>query len=448
MRRELRDTLTLAWPVILAEMAWVVMGVVDTVMVGPLGPAAIGAVGTGSTIFFAFMVFGMGTLFALDTFVAQNHGAGRHAECHRWLFAGLQLAVVMSVLLVLVGLVVAACLPATGMHPDVLRLLQPYLRTLLWSAPLLLLFTVCRRYLQAVGAVRPIILAAVVANLINAGANWVFIYGHFGVPAQGAVGSAYATLLARVFLVFMLWAIVVVVDREREGGLSHVPFVIDWPRMRQLATVGMPAALQVVLEVGVFTAAAALAGRISPVALAANQVVLNIASFFFMLPNGLSSAAAVRVGHAVGRGDSQGARRAGWAALNLAVAIGLSNAILFAVLPGALLRIFTADPSIITLGVTLLLICALFQPFDGFQSVATGALRGLGDTRTPMFFNLVGHWLIGLPLAYVLCFNRGWGVAGLWAGLGLSLALIGIALLFTWRWRSEGEIRPAAISEG
>src|SRR5262245_12689748 len=123
-RREIRDTLTLAWPVILAEMAWMLMGVVDTVIVGPLGPAAIGAVGTGSTIFFAFMVFGMGTLFALDTFVSQNHGAGRHAECHRWLFAGLQLAALMSIALVLVGLFVVAALPATGIHPDVLPLLQ------------------------------------------------------------------------------------------------------------------------------------------------------------------------------------------------------------------------------------------------------------------------------------------------------------------------------------
>ena len=439
--------MSLAWPVILAEMAWVVMGVVDTVMVGPLGPAAIGAVGTGSSIFFAFMVFGMGTLFALDTFVAQNHGAGRHAECHRWLFAGLQLAVVMSVLLVIVGLVVAAGLPATGMHPDVLRLLQPYLRTLLWSAPLLLLFTVCRRYLQAIGAVRPIIVAAVVANLINAAANWVFIYGHFGVPAQGAVCSAYATIVARVCLVIMLWAIVVLVDREGAGGLSDVPFVIDWPRIKQLVRLGMPAALQIVLEVGVFTVAATLAGRISPVALAANQVVLNIVSFFFMLPHGLSSAAAVRVGHAVGRGDADGARRAGRAALALALIIGVGNALLFIAAPVLLLRPFTSDPSILGVGVTLLLIWAFFQPFDAFQSVATGALRGLGDTRTPMLFNLVGHWLIGLPLAYMLCFQRGWGVIGLWVGLGVSLGVVAVATLFTWRWRSGGAITAAAISE-
>ena len=438
MRRELTDTLSLAWPVILAEMAWMVMGLVDTVMVGPLGPAAIGAVGTGSAIFFAFIVFGLGTFFALDTFVAQSYGAGRHDECHRWLFAGLQLAVVMSAVLVAIGFIVAALLPRAGIHPDVLRLLQPYLRTLLWSAPPLLVFAVCRRYLQAIGAVRPIMVAAVGANVINAAANWVFVYGHLGLAAQGAVGSAYATLVARICLVAMLWAVVVVVDRQRAGGMRDVPFVLDVERMRQLVRLGVPAALQIVLEAGVFAAAATLAGRISPIALAANQIVLNIAGFFFMLPLGLSSAAAVRVGHAVGRGDPLGARRAGSAALVLALVIGLANATLFVAWPTGLLRLFTQDPSILTVGVTLLFICAWFQPFDGFQSVATGALRGLGDTRTPVLFNLAGHWFIGLPLAYVLCFNRGWGVTGLWTGLGLSLSLVGAGLFVVWWRRSVG----------
>ena len=444
MVRELRATLSLAWPVILAEMGWMVMGLVDTVMVGPLGPAAIGAVGTGSSIFFAFMVFGTGTFFALDTFVAQNYGAGDVPECHRWLFAGVQLAAALSAGLVLVGLLVVYWLPATGMHPDVMRLLQPYLRTLLWSAPALLLHAVLRRYLQAMHVVRPITVVVIVANLINAAANWVFIYGHLGMPKLGAVGSAYATLVARLCLALMVWGVVLMVDRMRSERLNDVPFVLDIARMKLLARLGMPAALQIMLEVGVFAAAAALAGRISPEALAANQVVLNIAGFFFMLPLGLSSAAAVRVGHAVGRGDPISARRAGWCALGVALVIALGNATLFVAIPGALLRIFTAEPSVLAVGGTLLLICALFQPFDAFQSVATGALRGIGDTRTPMLFNLVGHWGIGLPMAYVLCFNRGWGVVGLWSGLSLSLTLIGASLVVVWYWKSQRVIPVGA----
>src|SRR5262245_21822375 len=168
MRGELRSMLKLALPVIVAELGWITMGIVDTIIVGPLGPAAIGAVGSGSTMFLAVMVLGMGTLLALDTFVAQNYGAGRIDECHRWLFAGLQLAGVMSIVLVVAGAAGVRLLPYAGLHPDVAVLLEPYLSALLWSAPALLAFTVFRRYLQAMNVVRPVTAALVSANVINA----------------------------------------------------------------------------------------------------------------------------------------------------------------------------------------------------------------------------------------------------------------------------------------
>jgi len=446
MRSELSAMLSLAWPVVLAEMGWVVMGIVDTIFVGPLGPAAIGAVGTGSTMFFAVMVFGTGTFFALDTFVSQNYGAGRIAECHRWLFAGLELAVVLSVLLVSVGFVGLALLPRAGIHPDVLVLLQPYLVRLLWSAPPLLVFSALRRYLQAMNVVRPIMVGVVLTNVVNALGNWVFIYGHLGVPAMGVSGSAYATLCARLALAVFIWGAVVHRERRRPSGLHDVDVRWDAVRMWRLVRLGTPAALQVTLEVGVFAVAAALAARISPAALAANQIVLNIASFFFMVPFGLSSAAAVRVGQAVGRRDPPGVRRAGWSALGLSAVAASVFVGLFLIVPRTLVGLFTRDPGVIGAGVLLLFVCAVFQPFDGFQAVATGALRGLGDTRSPMLFNLVGHWFIGLPLAYVLCFERGWGVIGLWTGLSLSLILIGVALVFVWHRQSTAAL-PAGPLE-
>ena len=435
MLPNVRATLTLAWPVVLAELGWVLMGIVDTIVVGPLGPAAIGAVGTGSSMFVAVMVLGIGTLFALDTFVSQAFGAGQIDDCHRWLIAGMWLAALMSVVLVGVGLGAIVFLPRAGIHPDVLRLLQPYLRTLLWSAPPLLGYTVLRRYLQAMDAVRPIALAVVLANIVNVIGNWAFVYGHLGAPALGPVGSAYATLLARVCLMATL-AIVIVRREHGRHGLFDVPWAPDLRRMWRLIRLGAPAAVQITLEVGVFATAAALAARISPVALAANQIVLGIASFMFMVPYGLSSAAAIRVGQAVGRGDLPGARLAGWSAIGLALAAALTMSCLLVVAREPLLRIFTQDGSVVTVGGTLLLLCAAFQPFDGCQAVATGALRGMGDTRTPMLCNLAGHWFIGLPVAYALCFGRDWGVIGLWTGLSLSLIMIGVALVLAWHWRA------------
>ena len=428
--------LRLAWPVIAAEIGWVSMGLVDTLMVGPLGPAAIGAVGTGSILFLAVMVVGFGTLYALDTFVSQSFGAGRIDECHRWLFAGLQVAAVLAVVLTAICLALVAALPAFGLHPEVLVLIRPYMTSLLWSIPLLLVYAVFRRYLQAMHVVRPVMWALLGANLVNAGGNWILINGHLGFPPLGVVGSAYATVIARLAVAAFLFLVILRRERDRPSGLHDVPFAFDPDRVWRIVRLGLPAAGQNLLEVGIFAAASALAGRITPAAVAAHQIVLNIVSFIFMIPFGFGSAAAVRVGHAIGRGDRGGAQAAGRTAIALATAVMAMSAVLFFLAPRWLVSLFTRDPEVMAIGVGLLLVAAVFQLFDGVQAVATGALRGLGDTHTPMIANLVGHWVLGLPAAYWLCFGRGWGAQGLWAGLACGLIFTGIVLLLAWERRS------------
>jgi MATE family multidrug resistance protein len=438
MRRELRAMLALALPVICAELGWIMMGIVDTIMVSPLGPAAIGGVGTGSTIFIAVIILGIGTLFALDTFVSQSFGAGRIDECHRWLFAGVELAIVLAVVLSGLAYGLVMLLPRFGFHPAVLAIIQPYIARLILSAAPLLAFNVFRRYLQAMNAVRPVMIALVSANVVNALGNWVLVYGHWGSPALGTNGSAYATVAARIYLAAFLFIVIWWRERRRPSGLHDVPFAIDAERMWRLVRLGVPAALQLSLEIGVFAMASALAGRISPLAIAANQVVLNVASFVFMIPLGLSAAAAVRVGQAVGRRDPAGVRVAGTSAFILASAFMLFTAALYVIMPRQLLGLFTRDEAVLRVGATVLLIYGAMQLFDAWQVVATGALRGLGDTRTPMVLNIIGHWVIGLPVAYWLCFNRGWGVAGLWTGLSVGLTIVGLILVGVWRKKSHG----------
>jgi MATE family multidrug resistance protein len=429
--------LRLALPVIGAEIGWVSMGLVDTLMVGPLGPAAIGAVGSGSIIYLAVMVVGFGTLYALDTFVSQSFGAGRLDECHRWLFAGVQVAALLAVVLTALSLVIIALLPRFGLHPDVLVLIRPYMLHLLWSTPVLLAYAVFRRYLQAMHVVRPVMYGLIAANLVNAGANWILIYGRWGFPALGVVGSAYATVLSRLALAVFLLGVIRYRERERPSGLHDVPFMWDPERAWRIVRLGLPAAGQNLLEVGIFAMASALAGRITPVAVAAHQIVLNIAGFIFMVPFGLGSAAAVRVGSAIGRRDPVGARAAGWTALALATGMMLMSATMFAAVPRWLVGLFTRSPEVIEVGAGLLLVAAVFQLFDGVQAVATGALRGLGNTQTPMLVNLVGHWMLGLPTAYLLCFRYGWGVRGLWMGLAFGLMTTGVVLLAVWRRESR-----------
>ncbi|HET9369515.1 MAG TPA: MATE family efflux transporter [Vicinamibacterales bacterium] len=432
----------LAWPVVVAEIGWLAMGIVDTIMVAPLGPAAIGAVGAGSILFMALMMPGFGTLLALDTFVARSFGAGRIDECHRWLFAGVQLAIVMTVVLTVVAFLGVRALPAVGFHPDVIAALSPYMTSLLWSVAPLMLYIAMRRYLQAMNVVRPIMAGLIIANAINLGANWLLVEGRLGFPALGVVGAAYATVVSRVFLGVFTFVVLLRRERDTPSGLHDVPFAIDVARVWAILKVGLPAAGQILLEVGVFATASALAGKIAPAAVAAHQIVLNIAGFVFMFPYGISSAAAVRVGQAMGRHDAHGVRLAGWGALGLATSVMMISAALFALTPRPFMRLFTDDVSVVEAGAAVLLIAAVFQLFDGVQTVTTGALRGLGETRMPMYSNLIGHWMIGLPTGYVLCFRLGWGIEGLWMGLALGLILVGSVLLGVWSHKSRAAVVP------
>ena len=437
----------LAVPVVLAELGWMAMGVVDTLMVGPLGPEAIGAVGIGSSLFTAVVIFAMGLLLGLDTLVSQAFGARRLEDCHRWLVHGVAMSVAVALPAVLVLLAIANLLSRWGLDPAVLPLAQPYLATLTWSVVPLVFYATFRRYLQGMHVVRPVMIALVVANVTNAFMNWVLIYGHLGAPALGVSGSAWATVIARVAMAAYLLVVIVVRERGRRPGLFETPLTIDVDRMRRLLALGFPAAAQISLEVGVFAAATALAGRLAPIALASHQIALNIAACAFMVPLGVASAGAVRVGHAVGRGDTAAAERAGWTALLFGAVFMASTAVLFIVAPGLLIGAFTTDPGVLAIGSSLLLVAAVFQLFDGIQAVATGVLRGLGDTRTPMLWNLFGHWLVGLPLGYLLCFAMGVGVPGLWWGLSTGLIICGIALLAVWTRRIGALQRAAAAAK-
>lgn len=446
MLRELPSLLKLAGPVVLAEIGWMSMGIVDTLMVGPLGPAAIGATGMGSGVFTAIAIFGMGLMLGLDALVSQAYGARQIAECVRWLHQGVWLALALSPAIVGIGWVAFVSIDWWGLHPELRVLVAPYLRVISFSGVPLLLYAAFRRYLQGLHIVRPIMAALISANVVNAAANWILIYGNLGMPALGVEGAAWATLTARIYMAAFLYVTIRRVHRRRGAGHPHVPFEPDVARMRRLVALGAPAASQVTLEVGVFAAATALAGRLDPISSAANQIALNIAALAFMVPLGLSSAGAVRVGHAVGARDRDRAVRAGWTALALGGAVMTAMAVALFVWPLPMLRAFTTDAQVIRIGTGLLVIAAAFQIFDGTQAVATGVLRGLGDTRTPMIMNVVGHWIFGLPVGYALCFPFGWGVSGLWIGLSIGLVFVAIALTAAWARRTRHLTLPADVA--
>ena len=422
----------LAVPVVMAELGWMTMGIVDTLMVGPLSPEAIGAVGIGTSVFMGVVILAIGVLLGLDTLVSQAYGAGRLHECHRWLLHGSTLAILMSFPLTLLLWKVIDSLDVWGLDPGVLALAHPYLDSLSWSVLPLLLYAAFRRYLQGMGVVRPVMAALIVANFVNLFLNWVLIYGKLGAPAMGVRGSAWATVVARIAMAGFLLGVILYRERGSRPGLFDTTLTIEPAWLKRLLVLGLPAAMQITLEVGVFAAATALAGRLAPASLAAHQIALNIAAFAFMVPFGVSSAGAVRVGQAVGRLDPPGAARAGWTALLFGVGFMALAALSFITIPRILIGAFTKDAGVLAVGVSLLRVAAVFQLFDGLQAVATGVLRGLGDTRTAMLWNLGGHWFIGLPLGYTLCFVSGVGVVGLWWGLSTGLIICGVSLLYVW----------------
>jgi MATE family multidrug resistance protein len=439
LRAELSPTLRLALPLVLAELGWMSMAIVDTIMVGhlPNSATAMGAVSLGSNLFIVLALFGGGLLMGLDTLVAQAFGAGQREDCHRSLLNSIYLSIVLTPFLAAPVWLLPRLLRSMQVDPGTLALTIPYTKALVVGLFPLLLYFAVRRCLQAMNMVKPIAFALVTANIVNAMGNWALVYGKWGFPAMGAVGSGWSTCISRFYLASVLVGYLLWYDHRHRTELLKTPIEPDYHRIRRLITLGFPAAMQFTLESGVFGLTTALIARLGAVPLASHQIALNTVAFTYMVPLGIASAAAVRVGQAVGRGDPQGAGDAGGTAIFLGASFMTCMSAALLVFPRGIARAYTPDEAIIHSTIALLAAGAAFQLFDGIQTVATGALRGLGDTRTPMLCHFTAYWVIGLPLGAWLCFRRGWGAFGLWSGLSLALILIGIVLLVVWRKRVQ-----------
>jgi MATE family multidrug resistance protein len=327
----------------------------------------------------------------------------------------------------------------------VVPLADAYVRWMIPGIPAFLGFVVVRQSLQALHRVRPIVLAIVAGNLANVFLDWGFIHGRAGLPELGAVGCAVATSLVRwlmlAALVWMAWPLLRPYLRPlRREALKRQPLL-------RMATLGAPIGAQMLLEMGAFSFVALAMGVIGETELAGHQVALNLAALSFMVPVGISAAAAVRVGHAVGRGDLGGLRRASGVAVVTGAGVMVLFALLFLLLPRALARLYTPDVSVIDVAAVLLPIAAAFQVFDGLQVVCSGVLRGAGDTRTPPLVYLLGFWLLGIPAALLLAFSLEQGPRGLWIGLAIALAAVAVVLLMRVRWRAAQLPRRVDLDE-
>ncbi len=423
--------LHLAVPVVTVQVGMMLMGVVDTIMVGHMpgdgSSVGLAAVALGSLYFFGIGVFGMGTLMVLDPVVAQAFGARDWTGVSRGIQRGVLLAVVLAVPSVAILLVAGPVLGLARQPADVVPLATDYIVRLAPGVLPFFLFIVCRQSLQALRRTAPIVVSIVVANVVNALLNWLLIFGHGPFPAMGVIGSAWATTLSRwlllALLVALAWRQLLPYLRQRH------PEVWDLEPLGRMLRLGVPIGLQYVLEFGAFACVALMMGWLGTREMAGHQVAINLASLTFMVPLGVGDAASVLVGHAVGRADAAGARSSARAALLAGAGFMSCTALVFLTAPTVLARLYTVDTGVVALASALIPLAGVFQVFDGLQVVAGGILRGVGETRVAMTVNVLGYWLLGLPVSWLLGFRAGWGPVGLWWGLVLGLAVVASVLL-------------------
>ena len=443
-RDDLEAMLRLAVPVVVVQVGMMLLGVVDTMVVGRLSSEALAAVALGHVAIIAVSSFGIGMLLALDPLVAQAVGAGDTVAVRRSVQRGLLIAIglmVPSILLLLPG---EAILTFFHQPPEVVPVAAAYIRICIPGLLPFYGFVVLRQSLQAMEMMRPIVLTIVVVNLFNLVADWVLVYGVGPVPQLGPIGSAWATTAARTLLFVVLF----VVARKELGPLLNRldRKAFRWGPLWNLVRLGTPIGFQVQLEIIAFAVIALLMGGFGTVQMAAHQVAINMASLTFMVPLGVGSAAAVRVGQAIGAGDSDGARRA--AASSLLIGAGFMSlmAAIFIGAPRLLATAYTSVDGVVALAAALIPIAGYFQIFDGLQVVSAGVLRGAGDTRAPLVVNILGFWFIGLPTSLLLGFRLGFGPQGLWWGFVAGLGAVAVFLLARIAWKFRGHITRVEVA--
>lgn len=453
LRAEVRKMLALGLPVAGTQVSSMLIGVVDAILVGHVGVQEMAAAALANVWIWATFMFAQGVLMGLDPIVAQAHGAGDGERAGRALHSGVVMALLLSAALALLWLGTERVLVLFGQDPALAREAHAYTIVQIPSIPFFLVYTALRHYLQAREYVRPALFVILGANLLNLLLGWSLIFGHLGFPALGLVGAGIAACLTRVVSGVGLVALVVALGLHRGAWVPVGRDSLRASRLRELAGYGVPVAIQVSLEAWAFSGAALLVGHLGATALAAHTIALNLASLSFMMPLGISQGAATRVGNLLGAREPAAAQRAAWVSLALGAGVMGLAALAFVGLREALPRLFTPDVAVVAVCAGILPIAAAFQIFDGTQVVGCGILRGMGRVRPAAAFNLIGYWLLGLPIGGWLALRGGYGLAGLWWGLALGLALVATALVVFVALRGPafhplGELRPSPAGAG
>lgn len=435
-RQEARATAILSGPLVLTNLGQIALHTTDVVMIGWLGSEALAASVLGANVFFMLMIFGFGLVLATAPMIAQDLGRMPHAvrEPRRTVRQGFWMAAAYGVPASVVLWQIAPILHALQQRPELIAGAEAYVRAALWSLIPMLWFVVLRNFISALERPRAALWITLVSIGFNAAADYALIFGEFGLPRLGLAGAGMATTATNVFMLLGLIVVIQLDRRFRRYRLFGRFWRADWRRFREIFRIGFPIAVTRSLEVGIFVAAAFLMGIIGTAALAAHQIALQCAAVTFMVPMGLAQAATVRVGLAVGRGDSIGVGRAGFVALAIGGVFMAAMAVILWSFPRAIAGLFldpadVAADQVLGMAVAFLGVAAVFQVFDGAQIIGAGALQGIKDTRWPMVFAAIGYWIVGLGTGVGFGFGLGLGGLGIWIGLAAGLAAAAVLLV-------------------
>jgi MATE family multidrug resistance protein len=435
---EVRATLSLAWPLILANLTMALIQATDVLLMGRLGARPLAASALGINLNFALSLICLGLVTASSPMIATALGrrSNNIRDVRRTFRQSMWLIATVTPPVWLILWHSEAIIISLGQDPGLAQGAATFLRGYMWSMLPFLAFQAMRNFVSALERPGWVLVISLAGIVLNALLGWAMIFGHLGFPAMGLFGGGLASSIVWTLLMIALAVVIKTDPQFRRFHLFGRWWRPDWPRYRRMWLLGLPIGLAMGFEGGVFSAAAYLMGLISADAVAAHAVALQIAALSFMVPWGMAQAATVRVGLALGRGDRAGIARAGWSAWAMGTGFMAVMAIIIWLIPQQLMTLFleddAANANVIALGVSFLGIAAIFQIVDGAQVVGAGILRGLHDTRVPMIFTFIGYWLIGIGVGVWLAFRAGWGGVGIWTGLAIGLAIV--AVLMLWRW--------------
>ena len=439
----IKESMLLAYPVMLSQLGHVMMGVTDSIMVGHIGAEPLAAASLANVAFNVILLFGIGVSYAITPLVASAQGEHNNENISNTLKHGMAINFVNSLILVLIVYFGKNILFHIDQPAEVVKLSIPYLDIITFSIIPTLLFQTFRQFTEGLSLTRIAMFVVIGSNFLNIGLNYIFIYGHAGFPAMGLVGAGYGTLISRIAMALAIGIYIYYTPafKDFRSGFS----IGNYSRklFKKMLNIGVPAGVQFIFEVAAFDFSAVMMGWLGAKTLAAHQIAINLATISYMTTTGLAAAATIRVSNELGKKDFRTLRTVGFTLLGLALVIMAGWGLLFIVGRNFLPALYIEDVEVLTIAAPLIVIAGFFQLADGTQVVCIGALRGLQDVKTPSIFIFIAYWVIGLPLGYWLGFKMGYGANGIWMGLLIGLTLTAIAMFVRFHRLSKNLLASA-----